>query len=193
MKNKPLTYMVLIGVVETMALASTIISSIVYDSFAYFEVFYLLCLALSMCVLFMAKKIKGHIVASIILFNLGFFVNCFIWSIMLVEGTGFALNMVLTVLIFISGLVFTHAYFNAMNARKISFLTSIVLAIMIIVVAVFNVVTKLSDELSTELIVTIIIQNLSLLSTLALPLMHSMFLMPDENGKQINNFSGNHQ
>ncbi len=192
MKNKPLTYIVLIGIVETMALTSTIISSIVYENFLYFEVFYLLCLALSMCTLFMAKKIQGHIVASIILLNLGFFVNSFIWSILMAEGTGFALNMVLSALIFISGLAFNHAYFNADGARKISFLCSAVLAIMIAVVAIFNITTKISAGDSAEYIATIIIQNVSLLSTLVLPSMQAMFLKPDANDKHVNTFSGNH-
>ncbi len=173
--NKTMPYVIMFAVVGVMAIASAIISTVAYDSFAYFEVFYFVCIAASIVMLLTWGRAKYHFAASIAIITLGFLVNSLIWSLY-TDGTAEVLNLILTVLILGSAAAFVHAYLNANNLKRISLICSALTAIMIVVVAIYNLATKVSGDNDALWNACFIIQNLSLMSTILIPFSQYLFL-----------------
>ncbi len=176
MKSKSLNYTIMVVIIGLFAIASAVISAIAFE-FVDFEIFYFVCIALSIVAMISSTRIRGHVVAGILLYNLGFLVNCLFWS-MYGYGddiTGQVLNSILTGLVFLAGLAFTHGVLNAKYGKGLSMFCSMVLSVFTLVVVIYNLATKLNggDALYTA---CIIIQNLSLFSTMLLPAMHIKYI-----------------
>ncbi len=151
------------------SVASTVVVSVAYGGFASFELFYYICIALALTVLFVLPKFDWHIPAGILLFTLGFLVNSFFWSYQMPDLTAQILNFVLTADIFIAGASFIHAILGARNGKKVATFCALMLSLMIFVVAVYNLVTKINATLKPIQIAAVVVQNIALLATMLLP------------------------
>ncbi len=172
MKKKSLTYGIMFMIMTAFGIASSTVSTLAYGSFAFFEVFYFACLTFGVVLIFTSTKIKGHMFAGILLVNLGFFVNSFLWTVEMKSGFAQILNIIQTALIFVAALTFIHAQFGQKKAKTLSMSCSLLLAIVISAVAVYGFITGPANASGDLMKGCIVVQNLSLLSTLILPIIH---------------------
>ena len=167
--KKELFIPIFFGIMIAFGVASTVISSIAFSSFYAFEILYFIFLVMGFGLLFTEIKIKGHKSASIMIFTLGFFINTFIWTIGMVDTVGLILNIILTALLFGSGVMFIHAKMCQKDLFKFALILVSVVALCIVATAVYNLAISLSSDNTPLINTTYIIQNLSLLSTIIVP------------------------
>ncbi len=168
MKNKTLTFGIMIIIMGLLSIASTVMNALVLGTFQGFEIFYYICIALSLIMLSMARKYQPHLVASILVFALGFFVNSFIWALQ-EDGAGQILNFMLTGLIFVASFALVHEHFVARYAKSVSTFFSILLIAMIMSVAIYNLFVELPAAETTLAIACIVVKNIALMATELLP------------------------
>ncbi len=156
-------YAPMLALMGVFGLLSNILSTVAYRSFAYFELFYFLCLALGIFLLLSRRQ--EHFIGGILLVTLGYFVNCFFWSVRMASGFAQILNFLLTALILLSGIFLLHAYLGNARAKRIAPILSLLLSLLILFVAIYNLATGLSSANTPFLNVCVVFQNLSLLST----------------------------
>ncbi len=156
-------------VILVMGVLSGIISAVAFGSFAFFELFYFICIALGIVAL-ISSKTKNHIAMSILLVSFGLSVNMLIWAIEIQIGISQVLNVVLSALCFISALFFIHTYYNIKKVKAISIICSAIWAIVIIALAVYNLCVSIIAANGALLNTCYIIQNLSLISTIMIPI-----------------------
>lgn len=166
MKNKT-TFAIFIAVMLVLGIVSNIISTITFGSFAAYELFYFACLAAAI-VLIITEGGVGRFKLGLSIATLGHLVNCLIRSFVLCEGVGRILNLILTGLILVSGLAFIFVRRDRRAIRAISCAASIFLVGATSAVATFNLADGLFVTLNTLKNACLIIQNLSLISTISL-------------------------
>ncbi len=164
-KNPTIMYIVIL----VMGVLSGVISAVAFGSFAFFELFYFICIALGIVAL-VSSKMKNHIPMSILLVSFGLSVNMLIWAIDIQTGISRLLNIVLSALCFISALLFVHAYGNVKKVKVVSTICSAIWVIVIIALAIYNLCVSITAANGVFLNTCYIIQNLSLISTIMIPI-----------------------
>ncbi len=165
-------------VMLAMAIACSVISAVTFGAFAYFELFYLLCLAAGGVLLLTAEKAEHHLLAGFTLVSVGLFVNMLLWGIDVKSGLSGWLNLVAASLTLLCAILLLHGSANLSKAKTALTVASSLHILLIVVLAIYNLADGLAGTNSTLLNACYIVQNASLLSTVVLPLFQIRQIKP---------------
>lgn len=146
-----------------------IMESIRLEQFIYSQSFYLFTMIVGLIMLFCAKNNKMHRYAGLLVFTLGFLVNCFNYSLVNHGSVGSILNYVLTLVLFITCVSFVHGCSHNKGVRPLVYVMASLLIVLIAAVAIYALVNQNYKWMDDMNIACFVISQLSLLSTITIP------------------------
>lgn len=173
-------------VMFALGLTNSIISYFANGTFAYFEIFYFVCVLAAGFLMLSVNRVKMHELAAIIIASVGLIANTLVWS-----STGYdsnpgsaALNGVMVAVVFLGLVYFLHSYFKVFSLQKFIWISCSVFGLFLIGMATYAFVSSLilgKGTLSGASLALVITSALSLISCLGIPLAEYLVITKKEN------------